>query len=152
MLYQLLLFGKVNCLYIYIYPLFFRFFSHTGHYRVLSRIPCVIQQVLAVYLFYIQCCVCVNPHLLIYCSLCYPLGNHKCVFFFFPLFLFLFFNYENMITHLQETWKIQNKVTFFFVQLLNHVRLFATPRTAARPASLSITTPGVHSNSCPSSR
>ena len=29
--------------YIYIYPLFFRFFSHIGHYRVLSRIPCAIQ-------------------------------------------------------------------------------------------------------------
>ena len=26
-------------------------------------------------------------------------------------FLFYFLNYENMITHLQETWKIQNKVT-----------------------------------------
>ena len=25
--------------------------------------------------------------------------------------LFYFLNYENMITHLQETWKIQNKVT-----------------------------------------
>ena len=25
------------------YPLFFRFFSHTGHYRVLSRVPCAIQ-------------------------------------------------------------------------------------------------------------
>ena len=30
----------MNQLYIYIYPLFFRFFSHTGHYRVLSRVPC----------------------------------------------------------------------------------------------------------------
>ena len=27
--------------YIYIYPL--RFFSHIGHYRVLSRVPCIIQ-------------------------------------------------------------------------------------------------------------
>ena len=26
-------------------------------------------------------------------------------------FLFYFLNYENMVTHLQETWKIQNKVT-----------------------------------------
>ena len=23
-----------------------------------------------------------------------------------------FLNYENMITHLQETWKIQNKITY----------------------------------------
>ena len=25
---------------------------------------------------------------------------------------FYFLNYENMIIHLQETWKIQNKVTY----------------------------------------
>ena len=30
----------------------------------------------------------------------------------FFLFLFYFLNYESMITHLQETWKIQNKVTY----------------------------------------
>ena len=29
------MYNKVNQLYIYIYPLFFRFFSHIGHYRVL---------------------------------------------------------------------------------------------------------------------
>ena len=29
-------------LYIYIYPLIFRFLSHIGHYRVLSRVPCAI--------------------------------------------------------------------------------------------------------------
>ena len=33
---------KVNQLYVY--PLFFfSFFSHIGHYRVLSRVPCAIQ-------------------------------------------------------------------------------------------------------------
>ena len=35
------------------------------------------------------------------------------------------------------------------VQLLSHVRLFATPWTAARQASLSIINSGVYSNSCP---
>ena len=39
---------------LYIYPRFFRFFSHIGHYRVLSRVPCAIPQVLISYLFYIQ--------------------------------------------------------------------------------------------------
>ena len=34
------MYSKVNHLYIYIYPLFLRFFSHIGHYRVLSRVPC----------------------------------------------------------------------------------------------------------------
>ena len=41
---------------------------------------------------------------------------------------------------------------FSSVQSLSHVQLFATPWTAARQASLSITTPGVYSNSCPLSR
>ena len=37
-------YSKVNQLYIYIYALFFRFFSHTGHYyRVLSRVPYATQ-------------------------------------------------------------------------------------------------------------
>ena len=35
--------SKVNQLYIYMCPLFFRFFSHTGHYRILSWFPCAIQ-------------------------------------------------------------------------------------------------------------
>ena len=26
--------------------------------------------------------------------------------------MFIFLNYESMMTHLQETWKIQNKVTY----------------------------------------
>ena len=42
MLCQFQLYSKVNQLYVYIYPLFFRFFSHIGHYRVLSRVPCAI--------------------------------------------------------------------------------------------------------------
>ena len=33
------MYSKVNQLCIYIYPLFIRFFSHIGHYRVLSRVP-----------------------------------------------------------------------------------------------------------------
>ena len=30
-------------LYIYMYLFFFRFFSHIGYYRILSRVPCAIQ-------------------------------------------------------------------------------------------------------------
>ena len=41
---------------------------------------------------------------------------------------------------------------FSSVQLLSRVRLFATPWMAARQASLSLTTPGVHPDSCPSSQ
>ena len=43
MLYAFLLYSKVNQLYIHIYPLSFRSFSHIGGYRVLSRVSCVIQ-------------------------------------------------------------------------------------------------------------
>ena len=53
---------------IHISTLFFRFFSHIDHYRVLSRVPCAIQQVLISYLFYIQQCVYVNPNLTVYPS------------------------------------------------------------------------------------
>ena len=38
------------------------------------------------------------------------------------------------------------------VQSLSHLQLFATPWTAAHQASLSSTSPGVHSNSCPLSQ
>ena len=43
-------------------------------------------------------------------------------------------------------------VQFSSVQLLSRVRLFETPWITACQASLSITNPGVHSNSCPLSR
>ena len=66
MLCQFQVYSKVDQLYTYIYPLFFRFFSHKGHFRVLSRIPCATQQVLVGYLFYVQLCVYLNPQLLIY--------------------------------------------------------------------------------------
>ena len=68
MLCQFQVHNKVNQLYIYIYLLFWRFFSHIGHYRVLSRVPRAIWQVLISYLFYIQQCVYVNPNLPIYPS------------------------------------------------------------------------------------
>ena len=42
-------------------------------------------------------------------------------------------------------------ISFTSVQSLSRVGLFATPWIAARQASLSSPTPGVHSNSCPSS-
>ena len=41
---------------LYIYVLFFRFFSLIGSYRILSMILCAIHYVLVLYLFYM--CVC----------------------------------------------------------------------------------------------
>ena len=46
-----LLFNTLSRLYIYIYLLFFRFFSHMGHYRALGRVSGVIQQVLIIICF-----------------------------------------------------------------------------------------------------
>ena len=43
-------------------------------------------------------------------------------------------------------------LTIDVLQVLSSVRLFATPWTAACQASLSITTPGACSNSCPLSQ
>ena len=54
-------YSKVSQLYISIYLLFLRFFSHTGQYRVPSRVPCAIGQVLNSYLFYIQKCAMSIP-------------------------------------------------------------------------------------------
>ena len=58
MLCQFQVCSKVNLLCIYIYPLFLRFFSHIGHYKVLSRVSCAMQQVLISYLSYMQQCIC----------------------------------------------------------------------------------------------
>ena len=44
------------------------------------------------------------------------------------------------------------RIQFSSVQLLSHIRLFATPWTAAHQTSLSITNSGAYSNSWPSSR
>ena len=63
MLCQFLLGSKVNQLHIYIYSLFFRFPSHLGRHRTMSRVPCAKQQVLIIYLFYTQQCMYVNPDL-----------------------------------------------------------------------------------------
>ena len=43
----LLLYSKVSQLYIYIHLLFFRLYSHIGHYRVLNRVPCAIQSIVS---------------------------------------------------------------------------------------------------------
>ena len=60
--------------------------------------------------------------------------------------------FNRLITWLLSFKSYESCQGFSSVQSLSHVRLFATPWIAARQASLSITTPGVYSNSCPSSR
>ena len=52
MLCHFLWYSKVDQLYIYIYSLFFRFFSHWGHYRILSRLPCAIKYCLTFLFFF----------------------------------------------------------------------------------------------------
>ena len=80
MLSQVQVYRKVNQLYIYIYPLFFRFFSHIGHYSILSRVPCVTQYVLISYQFYILQCVYVNLPIYPSLHLLAP-GNHTFIFY-----------------------------------------------------------------------
>ena len=47
MIYNVMLVSGVqqndSVIHIHIYPFFFRFFSHIGYYRILSRVPCAIQ-------------------------------------------------------------------------------------------------------------
>ena len=61
---------------------FFIVFYVTIYYKILSILPCVIQQVFVVYLLYIQSCIYVNPKLLIYLSL-YPLLSPMVTMFIF---------------------------------------------------------------------
>ena len=78
MICQVQAYSKVIQLYIQIYLLFFQLFSHLGYYRVLSKVPCSILQVLVDYLFYRQQCVHVNPKLSIYLSpQPFPPGYHR---------------------------------------------------------------------------
>ena len=52
MLCQFQVYSNVIQLYIYMYLFFFKFLSHLRYYRVLSRVPCAIQQVLDGYLVF----------------------------------------------------------------------------------------------------
>ena len=45
-------YSKAIQLCVYIYPFFFRFFPHIGYYKILSRVPCAIQQVMVIYFIY----------------------------------------------------------------------------------------------------
>ena len=51
------LYNKVNLLYIYIYALLFRFFSHIGYYRVLRAIKCYTIDPYQLSLLYIVVCM-----------------------------------------------------------------------------------------------
>ena len=80
---QFLLQSKVNQLDIYIYPLFFRFFSHIGFYSLLNRILCAIPQALFSYKQLINSSACIcrfhSPNLSLPSAPCLS-GNHKSVF------------------------------------------------------------------------
>ena len=71
------------------------------------------------------------------------LCTHMYLFF---VRLFSFIGYYKILT------VASCAIQFSSVQSLSHVQLFATPWTTAHQASLSSPTPGVHSNSCPSSQ
>ena len=79
MLYQFSVYNKVTQLHIYIYPLFFRFFSHLGCYKVLGRISCAIQQIFVGYLFqvkqYVRVQVCTSQTPSLSLTLTLPCGN-----------------------------------------------------------------------------
>ena len=70
----------------------------------------------------------------------------------FPLFLHsLTFLMIMIVNHRDLFEQGKHCAQFNSVQSLSRIRLFATPRTTARQASLSITNSGVHPNPCPSS-
>ena len=69
------------CISRYVYILF-QIVSMIDYYKILKTVPCTIQQILFVYLFFIQqYFVSFNPTLLIYPPpLSFPFGNHRFVF------------------------------------------------------------------------
>ena len=69
----------------YIY--FFRIFSLTGYYTILSRVPCTIQQVPADYIFYMCSMYMLIPNSSFIHLLPFPFSNHTFVFY---VCLFLF--------------------------------------------------------------
>ena len=73
MLCEFQVYSKMLQLYLYMYPFFFRFFTHIGYYRILNQGPCA-NKVGPCWLFilYIVVCIC-NPKFLIYPSLLTPL-------------------------------------------------------------------------------
>ena len=139
MLCQFLLYSKVNQLYVYLYPLFFGSPSHLGHYRELSQrslcntigthyliIYLIIYFIPALFFNYSATCLPISPLFWISFpfrslqrieqrSLCNVIGTHYLI-----ISHFLFY-------------------TCIVLQLLSHVRLFATPWTSAHQASLSFT-------------
>ena len=56
---QFLSYSKVNQLYMYVWPLFFRFFSRIGRYRALNRAPCAVFS-LVLYFVYKISNVCIS--------------------------------------------------------------------------------------------
>ena len=61
-----LLQSEKSPLYTHMYSFFFKFYSHVGHFRVLNRVPCAVQQVLTSDLFYVYLCVYVSSNLPVY--------------------------------------------------------------------------------------
>ena len=62
MLFYFLLYTKVDQLYVHMHLLFFRFFSHIGHYRVLSRVVVNSRSLLVIYfLLVVRVCQFQSP-------------------------------------------------------------------------------------------
>ena len=63
-------------------PFFFKFFSHAGHYRVLSRVPCAMQRsILVIYFIHITSCVYMSISISQFIPPPFYPGNHKFVFY-----------------------------------------------------------------------
>ena len=64
-------------------PFFGIIFPYIGHCRIVSRVPCSIQQILISYLYYMEYCVYVNPspYLLPPPPSPIPSGKHEFVFY-----------------------------------------------------------------------
>ena len=78
------MYKKMNQCYMYRKPLpfFWIIFPYIGHCRIVSRVPCAIQQILISYLYYMEYCVYVNPSpYLLPPTSPIPSGKHEFVFY-----------------------------------------------------------------------
>ena len=144
----------MNQPYIYMYPLPFGFPSHLGYHRASRIVPCTIQYVPISCLFYTQyqSCIYVNPNLPIppTPSLS-PMASIHLFSMSVPIAVSLIFCGTYHIVPFIRGHGVCF-LPFSSIQSLSHVQIFATHESQHAWPPCPSPSPGVHSNSRPSSR
>ena len=100
---------------LYIYPFFFRFFSHINYYRILNIVPCAIQWILMYYM-YMFACVYVNTKLLIH-----PSPPHR--------------NSLKLAYSVKERWCVSEELQYSWLQAPALVQMAVAKATGPTPVN-----------------